>query len=87
MGTYNVPRDTGGEGKILFVFSGKALIMSVVGLGIGFLPYLIFKMIGMTLVGVIVMLFFALIGFGIGTFRMPNIPTIEFARKNQRRKD
>ena len=30
MGTYNLPRDVKGEGRILFVFSTKALIYSII---------------------------------------------------------
>ena len=29
MGTYMIPRNTKGEGRILFIFSTKALILSV----------------------------------------------------------
>ena len=43
MGTYNLPRNVKGEGRILFVFSTKALIYTVVGIGIGFIFYLIFS--------------------------------------------
>ena len=35
MGTYYLPRNTKGEGRILYIFSTKALIYTVVGLGIG----------------------------------------------------
>lgn len=31
MGTYNIPRNVKGEGRILFVFSGKSLIYTVIG--------------------------------------------------------
>ncbi len=31
MGTYMIPRNTKGEGRILFIFSTKALIFTVVG--------------------------------------------------------
>lgn len=36
MGTYNIPRNVKGEGRILFVFSGKSLIYTVVGGAIRF---------------------------------------------------
>ena len=42
MRTYNVPRDVKGEGRILYVFSTKALIYTFVGVVIGFFFYLIF---------------------------------------------
>lgn len=31
MGTYMIPRNTKGEGRILYIFSTKALIFTVVG--------------------------------------------------------
>lgn len=31
MGTYMIPRDTKGEGRILFIFSTKAMIYTAVG--------------------------------------------------------
>ena len=31
MGTYNLPRNVKGEGRILFIFSSKALIYTFIG--------------------------------------------------------
>ena len=45
MGTYNVPRNVKGEGRILFIFTTKSLIYSAVGVGVGLIFYLIFKLI------------------------------------------
>lgn len=72
MGTYMIPRNTKGEGRILFIFSTKALIYTVVGGGIGLPIYWIFKAIGLSVVGIIVMALLALLGFCIGTFKIPN---------------
>lgn len=71
MGTYNLPRNVKGEGRILFIFSTKALIYALVGLGIGLPFYFIFNAIGMLIVGLIIMAFFGLIGFSIATFKVP----------------
>ena len=81
MGTYNVPRNVKGEGRILFIFSTKALIYSGIGALIGGLFYIIFNLLGLTLVGIAVVVVFALIGFVIGTFKVPNIERFEFSRK------
>ena len=35
MGTYNLPRNVKGENRILFIFSTKSLIYTVVAAGIG----------------------------------------------------
>ena len=43
MGTYMIPRNTKGEGRILFIFSTKALIYTVVGGLIGMPFYYLFK--------------------------------------------
>lgn len=32
MGTHMIPRNTKGEGRLLFIFSNKALIYTVVGI-------------------------------------------------------
>lgn len=81
MGTYNVPRNVKGEGRILFIFSTKALIYSGVGALIGGLFYIIFNLLGLTIIGIVIVLVLALIGFAIGTFKVPNLERFEFARK------
>ena len=81
MGTYNLPRNVKGEGRILFVFSTKALIYSAVGAGIGLIFYSIFKILSMSVVGLIFVALFALIGFVIGTFKMPDTNAFEITKK------
>ena len=81
MGTYNIPRNVKGEGRILFIFSTKALIYSGVGALAGGIFYIIFNLIGMTLIGIIFVVLFALIGFIIGTFKVPNLNKFDIARK------
>lgn len=41
MGTYNVPRNVKGEGRILFIFSTKSIIYTAVAGAIGLIFYLI----------------------------------------------
>ena len=77
LGTYNLPRDVKGEGRILFVFSTKALIYSTIGAAVGLPVYLIFSILNLNIVGIIAILLFALIGFVIGTFKVPEIPSIK----------
>lgn len=81
MGTYNLPRNVKGEGRILFVFSSKALIYSVVGAVAGLPFYLIFNILGINFIGLIIIGLFALIGFGIGTFKMPETNAFEITKK------
>ena len=81
MGTYNIPRNVKGEGRILFIFSTKSLIYTGIG-GVVSLPfYAIFAMLGLGLPGLLVIALFALIGFIIGTFKIPEINSFKFTKK------
>lgn len=81
MGTYGIPRNVKGEGRILFIFSTKALIYTAIGATIGFIFYFILKMVKLGMIGIILMLIFALLGFCIGTFKIPNNNSFELGRK------
>ena len=81
MGTYNLPRNVKGEGRILFIFSTKSLITSVIGGAIGLIFYLIFSIIGLSMVGMVITLIFALIGYAIGMFKIPDTGGLEITRK------
>ena len=63
MGTYLIPRDTKGEGRILFVFSKKALIYTSVGLVIGFLFYKLMQLMHLNVIGIILLVAFGVMGF------------------------
>ena len=79
MGTYLIPRDLKGEGRILF-FSYKALVYTLIGLVPGYLLFLLIKPIHL-ITAWIVLATFAFIGFGIGTFTIPNTKSFEVTRK------
>ena len=81
MGTYNLPRNVKGEGRILFVFSTKALIYATIGAVVGLPFYLIFSILNLNIVGIIAILLFALIGFAIATFKVPEISSIQATKK------
>ena len=81
MGTYNLPRNVKGEGRILFIFSTKSIITSTIGGACGLIFYFIFNLLGMTMVGIIITLIFAAIGYAIGTFKIPDTNGFELARK------
>ena len=80
MGTYMIPRNTKGEGRILFIFSTKALIYTVVGGLIGLPFFYMFKAIKMTIVGIVIVSLFVLTGFSIGTFKVPNSEAFKVTR-------
>lgn len=81
MGTYNIPRNVKGEGRILFIFSTKSLITTCIGGGIGIFIYFIFSIIGLGIVGMVITLIFALIGYAIGMFKVPESAGLEITRK------
>lgn len=73
MGTYNLPRNVKGEGRILFIFTTKSLISTSIGVGVGLIFYVIFKIMKITWVGMVLIVLCALIGYGIGMLKVPNI--------------
>lgn len=81
MGTYNLPRNVKGEGRILFIFTSKSLIYTCAAGGIGLIFYFIFSLMKLNIVGVIITLIFALIGYVIGTFKIPDTNGFELGRK------
>ena len=81
MGTYNLPRNVKGEGRILFIFSTKGLITTAIGGAIGLLFYAIFSAMGLGIVGIIITLIFAAIGYSIGMLKVPNTNGMEITRK------
>ena len=81
MGTYNLPRNVKGEGRILFIFSTKSLITTCIGCAVGLVFYFIFKLLGLTMVGFIITLIFSLIGYSIGMFKVPDNNGFELTKK------
>lgn len=81
MGTYNLPRNVKGEGRILFVFSAKALIYTVIGIAAGIPFYILFNSLSLGIVGLIMMGVLGLVGFVIGTFKMPDTNAFEITKK------
>ena len=90
MGTYYLPRNTKGEGRILYIFSTKALKYTVVGLGIGAFFKWLLGFLGdavpsiekvVNIVGFIIMLLIGGLGFVIGTFKVPQNDRFEITRK------
>lgn len=80
-GPYNIPRNYKGESKILYIFSTKAFLYTIVGAGIGFMFFFLFNIFKLTLIGIIFIAVFAFLGFAIGTFKIPENANIEFLRK------
>ena len=81
MGTYYIPRNYRGESRILYIFTVKSLITTAVGAMVGSLFWVLFKALGMNAVGLIIMAFFALIGFAIGALKIPTIVAFPITKK------
>ena len=81
MGTYNLPRSVKGEGRILFIFTGKSMIYTVIGGGVGLIFYYICSFMNAHVIGLGITITLALIGFLIGTLKMPNIAKFDFTKK------
>lgn len=81
MGPYNIPRKVNDEGRILFIFTGKSIIYTVVSALIGVVFYFILLACNMKFIGMIVIAVFALIGYSIGTFKVPDLGAFAFTKK------
>ena len=81
MNTYEIPRNYKGEGRILYIFSTKGLIYTIVGLAIGMIFYFIFNILGMQMIGIGADVICGAIGFAIGTFKIPDTKKFEFTKK------
>lgn len=81
MGTYYIPRNYRGESRILYIFTVKSFITTAIGGMLGMLFFVLFKAMNLTMVGVIIMAFFALIGYAIGAFKIPTIVYIPITKK------
>lgn len=81
MGTYNLPRNVKGEGRILFIFSTKGLITTCIGGAVGLIFYFIFSILNLKTVGIVLTLICAAIGYAIGMLKVPNTNGMEITRK------
>lgn len=81
MQTYNIPRNYRGEGRILYIFSTKAIIYTAVGVGIGLIFYFLLNLIGLTVIGIAICVILGAIGFAIATFKVPELKNFEITKK------
>lgn len=80
MGTYNIPRNTKGEGRLFYIFSYKALVYTAVGFTLGIPFYLLFKAINMATIGAIIVITNGVLGFSIATFKVPNAKAFKLTK-------
>ena len=81
MGSYYIPSNKlKGENRILYIFTTKSLIYTGVGALAGLIFYFLFTAFNLQAVGIGIMVIFALIGYGIGTIKMPAGGTSKIAK-------
>ncbi len=81
MGTYYIPRNVKGESRILYIFSIKSLITTLIGGAFGFIFLGLFSLLNMQTLGWIFVAIFALIGFGIGAIKIPILSGVPITKK------
>lgn len=81
MGTYYIPRNYRGESRILYIFTVKSLITTGVGALLGSIFWIIFRSLGMNMVGLIIMGVFAFIGFALGALKIPTIVAFPITKR------
>lgn len=80
MSTHYIPKNLKGETRILIIFSTKSLITTAIGALIGALLMSIFMAIGMKALGMILLIVFALLGYAVGTVKIPKITGWNFTK-------
>lgn len=81
MGTYYIPRNYRGETRILYIFTVKSLISTVIGIFVGLMFFGIFTLMSLKAIGIGLLVFFALLGYAIGAFKIPTIAGIPVTKK------
>lgn len=81
MGTYYIPRNYKGETRILYIFTVKSLITTVIGAAVGLIFYCLFSLLMLPKVGIGFLIFFGLLGFGLGAFKIPTIAGLPVTKK------
>ena len=70
------------NGRILYIFTTKSLIYSAIGGAFGLIFYYIFaKILGMTMVGIVIAVLFAALGYGVAMLKMPDSTRFGILRK------
>ena len=81
MQTYEIQRNYKGESRILYIFSVKALAYTGIGVVIGGVFYFILKLLGLQMIGIGIVIFLGLLGFCVGTFKVPDSKKFKLTEK------
>ncbi len=80
--TYTVPRSVKGESRLLYIFSIRSFVSTVVFGFVGFLIGSLLSLVGASgLIKVIMTAVFGIIGYGMATLVIPDTPIVGNLRK------
>lgn len=79
--TYTVPRNVKGETRLLYIFSVKSLITTIIGAAVGAPFFFLFSAMNLTFAGIILLVVCAIIGYFIGVLTIPDSPLFGNLRK------
>ena len=80
MSTHYIPKNLKGETRILIIFSTKSLITTAIGAVIGGILMFLLRMLGLNTLGIILLVIFALLGYAVGTIKIPKITGLKFTK-------
>ena len=80
MSTHYIPKNLKGETRILIIFSTKSLITTAIFAAIGGVLMFIFSALGLKALGIILLIIFALLGYAVGTIKIPKINGLPFTK-------
>lgn len=82
-GSYFVPRSVKGESRILYIFTVKSFVITLVfGLFGWLISYLVGMFIKMNIVATLIVIgIFAAIGYGLTTIKIPDVPMMGKLRR------
>lgn len=78
MRSYLIPRDVKGENRILYFFTPKSFLFTLIGIVIGSVIYFILKTLGLGITGLILFGIISLISFGVGALKIPETNAFSF---------
>lgn len=79
--SYSVPRSAKGESRILYIFTIKSMMATILFGCVGILPYLLLSSMGMKMAGIVTIAIFGGIGYAIMTLKIPDAPVMGKLRK------
>lgn len=80
MSTHYIPKNLKGETRILMIFTTHSLITTAIAVGIGGLVFLICSALSLKTLGMILLIIFGLLGFAVGTVKIPRITGMNFTK-------